>query len=230
MKVCSLPKADFIYADMIYENEDMSWIFDYFDLLKPNGIFAVQTDFHTNYLVRDTLENIASSTFVNHLVQKNEWGNHPKNKFHQCYDDIIIFSKGKNYKFYPERIQVNKVTKNKGLNPSGRNTKQATAWIDDICLTTTSKERIKKPDGHLIKWQKPVRLFDRIVFPFTDENDDVLDLFMGIGSLGEWCLRNNRNYVGLENNKEVFDLAESRMNGIREDMYVERIENLDIIK
>ena len=224
------PSFDLIYADMIYENLDLSWIDRYWSSLKENGIFIVQTDFHSNWLVRYNLELFEDSLFVNHLVWKNEWGNHPKNKFHQCYDDIIIFSKGKNYKFYPERIQVDKVTKNKGLNPSGRITKQATAWIDDICLTTTSKERIKKSDGHLIKWQKPIRLFDRIISPFTDKNDDILDLFMGSGSLGEWCLRNNRNYVGLENNKEAFDLAESRIDGVREDMYVDGIENLEIIK
>ena len=148
---------------------------------------------------------------MNHCVQKNEWGNHPKNKFHQCYDDILIFAKGNNWKFYSERVQVPKVTNNKGLNPSGRETKTATAWIDDICLTTTSKERIKQEDGHLIKWQKPLKLFDRIIAPFTNENDNILDPFMGSGSLGEWCVKNNRNYTGIENDKAVFDLAKQRL-------------------
>lgn len=205
---------DLIYADMIYENLDLSWIEKYWDILKDNGIFIVQTDWHTNYLVRSELEKFG--IFINHLVWKNEWGNHPKNRFHQCYDDIIIFSKGKDYKFYPERIQVDKVTKNKGLNPSGRQTKQATAWIDDICLTTTSKERVKKSDGHLARWQKPVRLFDRIVSPFTDEGDWVVDNFMGTASLGEWCVNNNRNYVGIENDQEIFLLANIRLNTIKQ--------------
>jgi DNA modification methylase len=100
------------------------------------------------------------------------------------------------------------------LNPSGRTTKNATAWIDDICLTTTAKERVKKSDGHLVRWQKPVRLFDRVVAPFTDEGDDVLDNFMGSGSLGEWCIKNNRNYTGIEYDKEVFGLAKNRLENI----------------
>jgi DNA modification methylase len=205
-------KFELIYADMLYENPDLLWIDKYWNMLAPNSIFIVQTDFHTDYLVRAKLETLGH--FINHVVWKNEWGNHPKNKFHQCYDDIIIFSNGKDYKFYPERIQVDKVTKNKGLNPSGRDTKQATAWIDDICLTTTAKERIKKSDGHLVRWQKPVKLFDRIIAPFTDEQDIILDPFMGVGSLGEWCINNNRNYVGIEYDKEVFNLAENRLNNI----------------
>jgi len=196
---------------MIYENLDVSWIDKYWEYLKPNGIFIVQTDWHTNWLIRYTLEILSDSLFVNHLVWKNEWGNHPKNKFHQCYDDIIIFSKGKDYKFYSDKIQVDKATKNKGLNPSGRQTKTATAWVDDICLTTTSKERIKKEDGHLAKWQKPIRLFDRIIAPFTDENDIILDPFMGVASLGEWCIKNRRHYTGIEYDKNIFNLAETRM-------------------
>jgi DNA modification methylase len=39
----------------------------------------------------------------------------------------------------------------------------------------------------------------------------VLDPFAGVGSLGEWCFKNNRNYVGIEYDKEIFDLAENRL-------------------
>jgi len=207
---------DLIYADMVYENDSLEWTSLFWHGLKENGIFIVQTDWHTNYLVRNRFETKGlwgkiNPVFVNHCVQKCEWGNHPKNKFHQAYDDILIFAKGNDWKFYSERVQVPKVTNNKGLNPSGRETKQATAWIDDICLTTTAKERIKKDDGHLIKWQKPLRLFDRIVAPFCNENDWVFDPFGGVFSLGEWCILNNRNYFGIEYAEESFGLGKQRL-------------------
>lgn len=208
-------KFDLIYADMIYENENLEWIEKFSKFLKIGGIFVTQTDWHTNYLVRNYFENMSEMTFVNHLVQKNEWGNHPKDRFHQCYDDIIIFAKTNNtkikWKFHSEKIQVPKVTKEKGLNPSGRETKQATAWIDDICLTTTSLERVKKSDGHLIRWQKPVKLFERIISPFVDEGDTIFDPFMGSGSLGIYCILNNLNYVGIEYDKEVYEIAKQRL-------------------
>lgn len=211
---------DLIYADMIYEDKNVEdWIGFYYGMLKNNGIFIVQTDWHTNYHVRVFFDEL-HATFVNHLAWKNEWGNHPKNRFHQCWDDILVFCKGNNWKFYPDRIQVDKATKTKGLNPSGRDTKTATAWIDDICLTTTAKERIKKEDGHLIKWQKPLRLFDRIIAPFTDENDWICDPFMGSGSLGEWCVMNNRNYVGKELDKETFELAKNRLENVPHEICV----------
>ena len=124
---------------------------------------------------------------------------------------IAIRRIAKNYKFYPEKIQVDKVTKNKGLNPSGRQMKQATAWIDDICLTTTSKERVKKESGHLIRWQKPLRLFDRIIAPYVDEGDIIIDPFMGSGTLAVWSKINNMKYIGFEIDEEVFDLADRRI-------------------
>jgi DNA modification methylase len=208
-------KFDFVFCDMIYENTRVDkWIFKYWQTVRENGIFIVMTDYHTDWLVRwyfETNTMLNDAVFINHLVWKNEWGNHPKRSMHQCYDDILVYAKGRDYKFYPERIQVPKATANTRLNPSGRITKTATAWIDDICLTTTSKERVKKEDGHLIQWQKPLKLFDRIVPQFTDFGDSVLDPFMGSGSLGEWCVVNDRNYTGIELDKQVFDLAEKRI-------------------
>jgi DNA modification methylase len=201
---------DVIFADYVYENSDFSWVDKFWIYLNPGGIFVGMTDFHTVFEYGMKMKSMKNATFVNHLVWKNEWGNHPKDRFHQCFDDIIIFSKG-NHKFYSDRVQIDKVTKNKGLNPSGRETKTATAFISDICLTTTSKERIKTNDGHLIKWQKPLDLIQRILGPFTDQGDKVLDLFMGSGTVGEWCIKNNRFYVGIEKNEETYLLAERRI-------------------
>jgi DNA modification methylase len=221
MKILNIDNMDFdaygleanvIYCDPVYEDENFNiWIDKFWELLRPNSIFIVQTDWHTCPDIWAYLKKKKDSVFVSHSVWKCEWGNHPRRTFHQCFDDILIFSNGKDYKFYPEKIQVDKVTKNKGLNPSGRTTKQATAWIDDICLTTTSLERVKKDDGHLVRWQKPIRLFDRIVAPFVDDGDLVIDPFAGSGSLGEWCVANNMNYIGMENDMEVFELAKARI-------------------
>lgn len=199
--------VDLVYGDCIYENKDLSWVDLAYKTLKPNGILIIQTDYHTQHKYRNFIELVLCMNFVNHLVWKNEWGNHPKNRMHQCYDDILIYSKGKQYKFYPERIQVPKATANTKLNPSGRTTKTATAWVDDITLTTTAKERVKKKDGHNVRWQKPLKLYDRIILPFSDKFDSILDPFMGTGSLSLWSRINDRSYIGIENDREIFELA-----------------------
>lgn len=197
--------VDLVYGDCIYESLDFEWAELSYSKLREGGIIIIQTDWHTQHHYRAFMEGIGAN-FVNHLVWKNEWGNHPKNKFHQCYDDILIYSKGKDYVFHPERIQVPKVTANTKLNPSGRTTKTATAWIDDIVLTTTAKERVKK-SGKNLRWQKPIRLYDRIILPFLKFPDKVLDPFMGSGSFGKWCKINGVDYIGMECDEEVYKLA-----------------------
>lgn len=211
-------KFDVIFADYIYEDLDFTWAERYWRNLSPNGVFIAMTDFHSSHYFRVYMEEHLKGFFVNHLVWKNEWGNHPKKRFHQCYDDILIYSNGVDWNFFSDKIQVEKKTKAKELNPSGRLTKTATAWIDDITLITISKERVKKKDGHLVRWQKPLKLYDRIIAPFITDKSNILDLFMGSGSLGLWCKKNNINYLGLENDAEIYELALANINGENNDI------------
>jgi len=205
-------EANYIYCDPIYEDLGYSvWIDKYWQYLKPNSIFCIQTDFHTCPDIWYYIKHHIKANLVSHSAWKCEWGNYAKNYPHQCFDDLLIFSNGKDWKYYPERVQVPKATAGTKLNPSGRQTKPATAWIDDVVLTTTSKERVKKNDGHLLAWQKPLGLYDRVTLPFTDEEDLILDPFMGSGSLGCWSVKNHRDYVGIENDPEVFELAKKRI-------------------
>jgi DNA modification methylase len=204
--------ADVIFADFIYENNDFSWVYKYWYLLKSGGVFIAMCDHHVIFDLGTYFKFMKDIKFVNHLVWKNEWGNHPKNRFHQCFDNILIFSKGKHVKFYSDRIQVPKATVNSNLNPSNRQTKTATAFINDICLTTVANERVKDKDGNLVKWQKPLALINRLLLPFTDEGDLIVDPFMGSGTVGVWCKQNNRNYIGIENNTEMFEVAKARIN------------------
>jgi DNA modification methylase len=54
-----------------------------------------------------------------------------------------------------------------------------------------------------------MKLFDRVLLPFTDENDLIIDPFMGSGSVGRWCINNKRDYIGIEYNTSVYNIAVS---------------------
>lgn len=212
-----LDQADLVYADMIYENLDFQWILKYWNILKPNGIFIVQTDYHSSAEVKVFIENMFNVKLLNWLIWKNEFGNFKKDRFRQCHDDILIFNKGPHYKWYPDRIQVPKATaKSKGLNPSGRDTKLATSVITDICLTTVANERVKNGETNL-RWQKPIALMDRLFQPFTDGGDTIIDPFLGSGTTAEWCFRNNRRCIGIEKDEGVYHLATQRLKRIQND-------------
>jgi hypothetical protein len=59
--------------------------------------------------------------------------------------------------------------------------------------------------------QKPVSLVERCVLASTDENDLVLDPFMGAGTSGVACIQTNRRFVGIELDKQHVQLAAQRI-------------------
>lgn len=59
--------------------------------------------------------------------------------------------------------------------------------------------------------QKPVALLEYLIKTYTNENDTVLDNAMGSGSTGIACVRTNRNFIGIELEKNYFDIAKDRI-------------------
>lgn len=59
--------------------------------------------------------------------------------------------------------------------------------------------------------QKPVDLLNRIIKASTNEGDMVLDPFLGSGTTAVSCILNNRKYIGIEKEKEYFELAKKRI-------------------
>lgn len=59
--------------------------------------------------------------------------------------------------------------------------------------------------------QKPIALMERIVKLISNENDTILDPFMGGGSTGVACINVNRKFIGIELDDEYFDTAVNRI-------------------
>lgn len=59
--------------------------------------------------------------------------------------------------------------------------------------------------------QKPVALLEYLIKTYTNENDLVLDNCMGSGSTGVACINTNRNFIGIELDKEYFEIAKQRI-------------------
>jgi len=60
--------------------------------------------------------------------------------------------------------------------------------------------------------QKPVTLMEYLVKTYTQENDTVLDFTMGSGTTGVACKNLNRNFIGIELDKDYFEIATARIN------------------
>tara|TARA_R100001530_G_scaffold85179_3_gene59351 strand:+ start:78 stop:812 length:735 start_codon:yes stop_codon:yes gene_type:complete len=59
--------------------------------------------------------------------------------------------------------------------------------------------------------QKPVALMEYLIKTYTDELETVLDFTMGSGTTGVACCNLNRNFIGIELDKDYFKIAEQRI-------------------
>ena len=59
--------------------------------------------------------------------------------------------------------------------------------------------------------QKPISLLERVIKSFTFEGGVVFDGFMGSGSTGIACKNLNRDFIGVELDKEYFRIAKERI-------------------
>lgn len=219
ISVCrkSNKKFDLIYGDCMYESKNTDWIIHAIASLKDNGIFIIQTDYHSLYRHLSNMQYYIGTdqmAFVNHLIYMNNWGGVPKNRFAQKHDDILVYCKGTEWKWYPERIQIPKATAGTAFDKKGTGTKTPpSVFYDHASFSTMSNERIRVGDDYTsFSMQKPEWLMERLLLQFTDEKDEVLDMFMGTGTLGVMCKKYNRNYTGIEIDKDIFSSASARIN------------------
>jgi DNA modification methylase len=59
--------------------------------------------------------------------------------------------------------------------------------------------------------QKPIELLTQYIKLSSHENNTILDCFMGSGSTGVVCIKNNRNFIGIEIDKNYFNVAKERI-------------------
>lgn len=53
-----------------------------------------------------------------------------------------------------------------------------------------------------------------LIRTYTNEGDTVLDNCMGSGTTGVACINTGRNFIGMELDKDYFEIAKNRINGL----------------
>jgi site-specific DNA-methyltransferase (adenine-specific) len=69
--------------------------------------------------------------------------------------------------------------------------------------------------------QKPVALCEYLIKTYSNENDIVLDSCMGSGTTGIACLNTNRKFIGIEKEKQYFDIAKKRIDDFLKEKNIE---------
>lgn len=123
-------------------------------------------------------------------------------------------------------------------------------WLPDVeyCLYFREKG-VKLNDGYELKskyFVSPINIYDKQLFDHptikplelvkrhllhaTQENDVVIDFFLGSGTTALACKETKRNYIGFEINGQYFKNAQLRLNGITANGQTSIFTDFDNIK
>lgn len=73
-----------------------------------------------------------------------------------------------------------------------------------------------KQRGSYHATQKPVALMEWLIRSFSNPGDVALDFCMGSGTTGVACMNTGRSFIGMENDRDIFEVAVSRLTAARE--------------
>lgn len=144
-------------------------------------------------------------TLKNWIIYDRIKGRGAKTNLVSTREDILWFIKSDNYTY--NKIYSTIVKKTKGM--GSKNGKECRAlsnvWTDISPIVPWSKERVEHPT------QKPVALMERIITIFSNEGDLILDCFSGSGTTLVAAKKLNRNFIGIEKEKQFYDICCSRL-------------------
>jgi len=69
----------------------------------------------------------------------------------------------------------------------------------------------KNPHKTIHRTQKPVELLEWLIKTYSNEGDTVMDFTMGSGTCAISCMNTQRKFIGVEMDKEIYDLAFDRI-------------------
>lgn len=210
--------VDSIIADIPYNIKQASWdnefnlseLLPMLDkLLKQGGNIVIFNGWSN--VIETKLELDKYFTIRNWIIYDRIKGRGAKTNVVSTREDILWYSKGEKDSYTFNRVMSNIPKKTGGLGKKNgeENRALSNVWTDISPIVPWSKERVKHPT------QKPIQLMERCVKLWTNEGDTVLDFTMGSGSTGVACKNLNRNFIGIELDKGYFEIAKSRINGVK---------------
>ncbi len=180
-----------------------SWLKACRRLIKENGSLWISGTFHIIYKVGYLLEKNGYDVINDIIMYKP---NAPPNlscKYFTHSHEIVLWarkSKESQHTFNYEKMKAWNNPKDKLKN---KDKQMRSVWSIPL-LSKEEKEFGKHPT------QKPLELLNRIIASSSNEGDWILDPFVGSGTTGIVCSILNRNFIGIDSNKDYLDVAINR--------------------
>lgn len=141
-------------------------------------------------------------------------------------EDIVVFSKGI-VVYNPQMVNADE--KNMRPRKSSNKAKQDApipVASGEYKISKNHNEKLRYPKNLLTynsrsgelnsrkrvhPTQKPVKLCEWLIKSYSNENEVVLDNCMGSGTTGVACMNTSRKFIGIELDKDYFEIAKSRI-------------------
>lgn len=152
----------------------------------------------------------------NNIIWKRKSCANYKNKFLGGYEIIFFFSKTNDNYWNPEGF-----LRDTQFLKRWDGTKEYKGRLNDLWddIKPVTAGNLKHPEGIYVKGsgkkehpaQHPEELVERCILCATKVGDIVLDYFMGSGTVGSVCKKNNREFIGIEMDKHYYNIAKQRI-------------------
>lgn len=193
-------------------------------VLKPNGacvLFSAQP--YTSILVSSQLKNYKYEWM---WVKNLKTGNLNARRMPMGgHETIQVFYK-KPPTYNPQkRERTTEVKAGNKFNSKTENYgKQSELYVDrqsDLINPDTVIKGINcvhNSSGKVHPTQKPVELMEYLIRTYSNEGETILDFTMGSGSTGVACVNTNRNFIGIELDKDYFEIVNKRIKEAQENV------------
>lgn len=135
----------------------------------------------------------------------------------QQTEDVCVFGDG-GTNYYPQMTKLQKAKVERYKAGGKRGSCQHMAHDQDIDYVKISDEKYPvnvlefSSVQDLHPTQKPVDLLRYLVRTYTNAGETVLDFTMGSGTTGVACVMEGRKFIGIELERQYYDIAEKRIN------------------
>lgn len=188
-----------------YLNFSRKWLRLAHRILKPNGTIYVFMGFRFISYLFDILERELEMFFNNWIVWHYTQGIGRKRGFSPRHDDILMFTKSREFTFNLDNIRVPQKYYRERNNMRGANPGDVWKFSHvHYCNENRENHPTQKPEG----------LIERMMLASSNEGFVVLDPFLGSGTTLRVCQQLNRKGYGIEINPEYVNMSEARLNRV----------------
>ena len=184
-----------------YDNFTEQWLKESKRILKKGGALWVIGSYHNILRVGTSIQN-HGFWILNDIIwhKTNPMPNFRGTRFTNAHETLLWCTTSREAKYIFNYQNLKELNDGKQMRSD---------WYIPIC---SGKERLRENNNQRSHpTQKPEALMYRIILSSTNKGDIILDPFLGSGTTAVITKKLQRNFIGIEQDKEYISLAKKRL-------------------